>query len=766
MSFADVQRTVAELRAALAVAGLFDRERLANELQEVLQSAVAFRRARVARIEAHVSLAATSRGAGFVMDPAELQERRDLLDEIARLQSLQVEVGAEIRALARRLVAENVREEASGAAAAANVGPGAAASDVGPGAAASAARLAGIRREREDEEGDLEGVARGMPASRMSAEQERRMEALTVFAQTRPEGVKLLGVSSDLAASIRSAGMAPLPPSFQRVLMGATILDRRLGTRRRAASLLSPDDMERVFEERFFQRGVDMTARNNAAIRHCATNGYIRCVRILLRNPEVDLSANDFEAIDEAENSTVLALLLADPRAVGYTTTDNTFDRLLRKLIDVEFGSAEPGFYTDERDEAGIFLQVPALLEPRQRLAGRNDVMLREIEDNKIRDIVEMYRLYMQAPRAEGSMQNRVFPNTLLVECAGPNPEMYEAASGGLLRTVRILLTEYGGTYQIVLQNLGSFALLQMMIDLGIMDDWVPTDPQLRRAIGRFNEDEDESDEAEADHMRVIQECLRRRGLEAIPAQMLSETYQRIPYNLLTMAIAQPAFDVNTRFVGDVAFVAEHPTFFVDRLVEEDYAAVDLLAEDPRFVWTPQDVSELLDALVNARENLDMDDLVISAANHMLRNEQAIPIVLEKLRDIVEEWLEAADRDDLVLVELLLTGEFVDEENLDDEDDSDNDENALTRIRVQKLQVPPESSVFATIQNFTTVLVEQFRASGDERPNAYVLARANQVVQLYRWMGLSDENIDEILLVPGPNFFERQRLFRFFWRRS
>jgi len=46
------------------------------------------------------------------------------------------------------------------------------------------------------------------------------------------------------------------------------------------------------------------------------------------------------------------------------------------------------------------------------------------------------------------------------------------------------------------------------------------------------------------------------------------------------------------------------------------------------------------------------------------------------------------------------------------------------------------------------------------------LARANQVVQLYRWMGLSDENIDEILLVPGPNFFERQRLFRFFWRRS
>jgi hypothetical protein len=742
MDLDSVQRTVAELRAALAGAGPFDRERISRDLLEALQAAIAFRRGRFARIEASISMASVSRGAGASVEPADLLTRRILISELAILEELQRQAQADVQAAA---------------AARAAVGPGPdrfrfrGAPVAEPGAAAAVPFGAlNRRRPREEDSDEDDGEDRG--AARMRGpdmSEERKLEALALFAQNRPEGEKLLAVSADLAATLRNRGLPPLPPELQRRLIGATILDRRMGSRDRNRSLLTPEQMERLFEERFFRPGVLMTSNNNAAIRHCASHGYVRCVQLLLRNADVDPSANDFEALEWAANSAVLRLLLADKRTATWSPSEDTRDRMIRRLVDIERG----GYLPEHYEEGIVDFYVGSLLEPRERLRGRDEDALRNIEDATIRDHIEMYRLLSERFLVMNPDQPETFfnfPQSLTTLCARTS----------LVRTIRILLTEYGAEVQDVLNSFTSFSVLQLVMELGMGEDWIPTDLQFMRILLLFDEHEDEDPEDEEDHLQIIRDFQRRRGETALSVSMLVRLgFEQIPYALIQFAVSQPSFDVNAGVGGE--------SFFVNCLETEDFASARVLSADPRFLWTAEDVAKVLDLLAYARNDVGTDDALIEIAEAMIQTEQARPFLIMQFRDFVLEWLDTGASQPQALVQALLTGRFVEEHEEDSGDDSASEQTYLYSLQLEnRLELRPDDDVLDVVLTYVRAVVQEHKT--DERgSNQWIfhVARADRVVQFWRWAGKTDEDINALLLAERVDFFFVQRLFQFFWSR-
>jgi len=740
-----VQRTVAELRAALAVARPLEREPIARDLAQNLESAITFRRNRLARIEMLRNLASFARGAGAGdVDPAVLAEQRDLVRELADLQGLQQAVARDIQAAADR-----ARDEAAGPAA---VGPGAAA--VGPGAAAARAVplqvILGVRRRQEDADaGAARGAARArlmvpVRAERDAASTERMLQALVLFAQRRPEGEKLLGVSSDLAASLRSAGLPPLStrrrraqPSMQDRLMRATELEAMV-----RGSGLSAADLERVFEERFFRPRVNMTGNNNAALRHCAKNGFVRCVRLLLENPDVDPSANNFEAVRLAENAAVLRLLLADPRTADWRLTNDTVERIVIVLDYIESRGAHdsmPSYVKASLTEP--YVRYGVLLGDKE-LAPEEEAALRDLEDAAIRDVIAMYKLY----ETRSVPPSRPFPERLVLL----------AANRGLVRTLRMLLLEYGGNVALVLErpSLGSFATFQMLVELDGLEDWVPNDEQMFAVVGRFDEDEDEDEEVEDDHWRLIQEMLRRRGEAAVSASMLDRAYRRTPFRLIGFALSQPAFDVNARFDDE-----DRPTLFASRLADEDYVAAQAIAADPRFVWSQEDLDAVFELLPFVRNNLDMDDLLLRTVERLIQNASARPLLVATVQSMLLSWFDSDDANQGISLRVLLTGKYTNEDEADDDDDPD--------IEIaNRLVLKPDDGVFDAVLVYLRALVQNYAEETRSRGDTASMKNASfRVFQFWLWAGLSDDDIDTILLSERENFFYLQNLFEGVWNR-
>jgi hypothetical protein len=739
MSFEEVQRTVAQLRAALASARPLEREPIARDLAQNLEAAITFRRNRLARIETQRNLAVFARGAGAGdVDGALLAEQRELMRELAELQGLQQEVARDIQAAADR-----AREDARPAAARADVGPGAAAARAVP-----LQVILGVRRRQEEAD---DGVARGaararlmtpVDAERDASSTERMMQALVLMAQRRPEGEKLLGVSSDLAASIRSAGLPPLPtrrrrgqPSMQDRLLRATELEAMV-----RGSLLTAADLERVFEERFFRPRVNMTSSNNAALRHCAKNGFVRCVRLLLDNPDVDPSANTFEAVRLAENAPVLRLLLADPRTADWRATNETIERIASLLDYIESRGAHDTLYVKG-----------SLLEPYIRygvefgdkeLAPEEDAALRALEDDAIRDVFAMYRLY----ETRSAPPIRPFPESLVLL----------AANRGLVRTLRMLLLEYGGSVDLVLArpSLGSFATFQMLVELYGLEDWVPNDDQMFAVISRFDEDEDEDEDVEDDHWLLIQDFLRRRGEAAVSASMLDRAYRRIPYRLVGFALSQPAFDVNARFDDE-----DRPTLFASRLADEDYVAAQAIAADARFVWSQEDLDAVFELLPFVRNNLDMDDLLLRTVERLIQNASARPLLLATLQSMLLSWFDSDDANQGIILRVLLTGTYKNEDEADDDDVPDIE-------LANRLVLTPDDGVFDAVLVYLRALVQNYAEEvRSGRDTASMKNASFRVFQFWLWAGFSDEDIDTILLSERENFFYLQNLFEGVWNR-
>jgi len=341
------------------------------------------------------------------------------------------------------------------------------------------------------------------------------------------------------------------------------------------------------------------------------------------------------------------------------------------------------------------------------------------------------------------------FPQSLTILCARTS----------LVRTIRILLTEYGANVQDVLNSFTSFSVLQLVMELGMGEDWIPTDLQFERILALFDENEDEDPEDEEDHLKIILDVQRRRGETALSASMLVRVFEQIPYALILFAVSQPSFDVNAGVGGE--------SFFVNCLETEDFASARVLSSDPRFLWTAEDVAKVLDLLADARNDVGTDDALIEIAEAMIQTEQARPFLIAQFRDFVLEWLDTGASHPQVLVQALLTGRFVEDHEEDSGDDSASEQTYLYSLQLEnRLELRPDDDVLNVVLTYVRAVVQEHKTDEPASPRLLLnTGRARRVVQFWRWAGKTDEDINALLLAERVDFFHVQRLFQFFWSR-